>query len=117
MTRTTSLSTCPTYEIRVAGHLDDHWSAMVGDLVLVRLDDGTTSLTGPIVDQSQLHGVLAVVRDLGVPLLSLRVVGPGRCGGHELSSNEQAERPERTHHGTSDPDRRRPAAGMLDGEM
>ena len=60
-----------TYEIRVAGHLDDHWSATLGDLTLVRLDDGTTSLTGPIVDQAQLHGVLARIRDLGVPLLTL----------------------------------------------
>ena len=62
------------YEIRVAGHLDDHWAATLGDLTLVRLDDGTTSLTGPVIDQAQLHGVLARVRDLGVPLLSLRTL-------------------------------------------
>jgi hypothetical protein len=61
-----------TYEIRVAGHLDDHWSATLGDLALVRLDDGTTSLKGPVLDQAQLHGVLARIRDLGVPLLTLR---------------------------------------------
>jgi hypothetical protein len=60
-----------TYEIRVAGHLDDHWAAVFGDLALVRLDDGTTSLTGR-VDQAQLHGVLARVRDVGVPLLTVR---------------------------------------------
>lgn len=60
------------YEIRVAGHLDDHWSPTLGNLTLVRLHDGTTSLTGPLVDQSQLHGVLARIRDLGVPLLTLR---------------------------------------------
>jgi RimJ/RimL family protein N-acetyltransferase len=63
------------YEIRVAGHLDDHWSAMLGDLTVVRLGDGTTLLTGPVVDQAQLHGVLARVRDLGVPLLALRACG------------------------------------------
>jgi hypothetical protein len=61
-----------TYEIRVAGHLDDHWAATLGASTLVRLDDGTTSLTGPVIDQSQLHGVLARIRDLGVPLLTLR---------------------------------------------
>lgn len=61
-----------TYEIRVAGHLDDHWAATLGDLDLVRHDDGTTSLTGPVLDQAQLHGLLARVRDLGVPLLTLR---------------------------------------------
>jgi hypothetical protein len=61
-----------TYEIRVAGHLDDHWAAALGDLTLDRREDGTTSLTGPIVDQAQLHGILARIRDLGVPLLTLR---------------------------------------------
>jgi hypothetical protein len=66
-----------TYEIRVAGHLDDHWSTTLGDLTLVRLHDGTTSLTGPVVDQAQLHGVLARIRDIGVPLLMVRTLdGP-----------------------------------------
>lgn len=63
-----------TYEIRVAGHLDDHWAAMLDDLILVRLRDGTTRLTGPLVDQAQLHGLLTRIRDLGVPLLMLRTV-------------------------------------------
>ena len=62
------------YEIRVAGHLDDHWAATLDDLTLVRLDDGTTSLTGPVIDQAQLHGVLARIRDLGIPLLTLRTL-------------------------------------------
>ena len=61
-----------TYEIRVAAHLDDHWAVTLGDLDLIRHDDGTTSLTGPVLDQAQLHGLLARVRDLGVPLLTLR---------------------------------------------
>jgi hypothetical protein len=60
-----------TYEIRVAGHLDDHWAAVFGDLALVRLADGTTSLTGR-VDQAHLHGVLARVRGLGVTLRTVR---------------------------------------------
>jgi RimJ/RimL family protein N-acetyltransferase len=64
------------YELRVAGHLDDHWSAMLGGLTLARCPDGTTTLTGPIVDQARLHGVLVRVRDLGVTLLSLRALGP-----------------------------------------
>jgi hypothetical protein len=63
-----------TYEIRVAGHLDDHWAATLDDLILVRLGDGTTKLTGPVIDQAQLHGVLVRIRDLGVPLLTLRTV-------------------------------------------
>ena len=73
-----------TYEIRVAGHLDDHWAATLDDLTLIRLDDGTTSLTGPVVDQAQLHGVLARIRDLGVPLLTLRTLD--RAGPDSRSS-------------------------------
>lgn len=65
-----------TYELRVAGHLDDHWSAWLGDLTLTRHDDGTTALTGPIADQAQLHGVLAAVRDMGVTRLSLQACDP-----------------------------------------
>jgi hypothetical protein len=69
-------ATCsPKYEIRVEGHLDDHWSATLGNLTVLRLRDGTTLLTGALVDQAQLHGVLARIRDLGVPLLTLRTRG------------------------------------------
>ena len=71
-----------TYEIRVAGHLDDHWAAILDGPVLVRLGDGTTSLTGPLVDQAQLHGLLARIRDLGVPLLMLRTVDLKQCGAN-----------------------------------
>jgi hypothetical protein len=58
----------------VAGHLDDHWASVFGDLVLRRLGDGTTSLTGPVVDQAHLHGALARVRDIGAPLVTVRSV-------------------------------------------
>jgi hypothetical protein len=74
-------STAATYELRVAGHLDDHWSAWFGELTLTRHDDGTTALTGPIADQAQLHGVLAAVRDLGVTLLSLQACDPDADAG------------------------------------
>jgi len=74
MTTTTATT---TYEIRLAGHLDDHWVTWLDDLTLARRDDGTTVLAGPIADQAQLHGVLARVRDLGVPLLSLQATAQG----------------------------------------
>jgi len=64
-------ATATTYELRLAGHLDDHWSTTLGGLTLTRRPDGTTTLTGPLADQAQLHGVLARVRDLGVTLLAL----------------------------------------------
>ena len=63
-----------TYEFRVEGHLDDHWSAWLGDLTITRHHDGTSTLTGPVADQAQLHGVLARLRDIGATLLSLNAV-------------------------------------------
>ena len=61
-----------TYELRVQGHLDDHWSEWLGELAVQRQADGTTALVGPVVDQAALHGVISRIRDLGVPLLSVR---------------------------------------------
>ena len=66
--------TSSTYDIRVRGHLDDHWSGRLGGLALGRRDDGTTSLRGPLDDQAQLHSVLTAIRDLGVDLLSVAAV-------------------------------------------
>lgn len=63
-----------TYEFRVQGHLDDHWSSWLGGLTLVHHDDGTSTLRGTFADQAQLHGALARLRDLGAPLLSVRAV-------------------------------------------
>lgn len=65
-------ATATTYEFRVDGHLDEHWSGWLGDLTITRHDDGTTALTGCVADQAQLHGTLAAIRDLGVTLLSVR---------------------------------------------
>jgi len=64
------------YQLRVAGHLDDHWSPWFGDLTLTHEDDGTTSLTGVVSDQAELHGLLTKIRDLGVTLISVAVVDP-----------------------------------------
>ena len=70
------MNTAPaTYAIRVDGHLDDHWSAWLGELDLTREADGTTTVTVPVADQAQLHGVLARLRDLGVVLIDLRRTG------------------------------------------
>ena len=59
------------YELRIEGHLDEHWSAWFGGLTLIREDDGTTTLRGAVTDQAELHGLLAKIRDLGAPLLSV----------------------------------------------
>ena len=59
------------YELRIHGHLDQHWSTWFGGLTLTREDDGTTTLRGAVTDQAELHGLLTKVRDLGVTLISL----------------------------------------------
>ena len=59
------------YEIRLKGHLDDRWAEWFEGLTLTREDNSETLLTGPVVDQAALHGLLRKVRDLGMPLLSV----------------------------------------------
>jgi hypothetical protein len=64
------------YELRIEGHLDGHWSAWFGGLVLRCEDDGTTTLRGAVTDQAELHGLLAKVRDLGATLVSVTAIDP-----------------------------------------
>jgi hypothetical protein len=64
------------YEIRVKGHLGPRWAARFEGMTLIRDGDGTTVIHGPVVDQAALHGLLARVRDLGIPLLSVARVEP-----------------------------------------
>lgn len=59
------------YEIRVQGNLDNHWSAWFEGLTLTFLKNVETLIAGPIQDQAALHGILAKIRDLGLPLLSV----------------------------------------------
>jgi hypothetical protein len=59
------------YEIRIQGQLDDRWAARFEGLTLTRTDNGNTLLTGTLVDQAALHGLLRTVRDLGMPLISV----------------------------------------------
>ena len=76
MSRPTGRSGPTSYQLRVAGHLGCHWSPWLGGLTLTQHEDGTTSLTGTVADQADLHGLLAKIRDLGVTLLSLAVMDP-----------------------------------------
>ena len=63
-----------SYEIRLQGHLDDHWVDWLEGLALTRENDGTTTLTGQLADQAALHGVLNKIRDLNLPIVSVRRV-------------------------------------------
>ena len=64
------------YEIRVKGVLDSRWSAWFDGLRVAGDDHGETVLVGPVTDQAALHGLLAKVRDLGLPLLLVRQLDP-----------------------------------------
>ena len=66
------------YELRIEGHLDEHWSAWFGGLTLIREDDGTTTLRGAVTDQAELHGLIAKVRDLGATLISVWAIDAPR---------------------------------------
>jgi hypothetical protein len=59
------------YEIRLKGHLEARWAAWFDGLTVTQESDGTTVLSGSVVDQAALHGLLGKVRDLGLPLVAV----------------------------------------------
>ena len=64
------------YQLRVKGHLDPRWADWFEGMTVTAEDNGDTHVTGPVIDQAALHGLLKRVRDLGLPLLSvMRVQG------------------------------------------
>ena len=67
------------YQIRVKGHLGHEWTDWFEGLTITLEEDGNTLLTGPVVDQAALHGLLKKVRDLGMPLVSVSPVEPGQA--------------------------------------
>jgi len=62
------------YEIRIKGHLDSQWADWFEGLFITLEENGDTLLTGPVVDQPALHGLLKKVRDLGLPLVSVNML-------------------------------------------
>jgi hypothetical protein len=68
------------YEIRVKGRLDARWIAWFDGMALTHDGDGTTLIHGQVVDQAALHGLLAKVRDVGLPLVSVTEVEPEPSG-------------------------------------
>ncbi len=65
------------YEIRLKGHLDDRWADWFEGLTITLEENGDTLLTGRVIDQAALHGLLKKVRNLGMPLISVGPVEPG----------------------------------------
>jgi hypothetical protein len=78
------------YEIRLAGHLDSHWTAWFDGLEVRSERDGMTLISGAIADQAALHGLLQRVRDLGIPLVSVnRIDGAEHPDPHLLSDQRK----------------------------
>ena len=75
------------YAIRVKGYLDGRWATWFDGLSLSQESDGTTTISGPVVDQAALHGLLRKVRDLGLPLVSVSRVEPEQASGPDVNAN------------------------------
>jgi hypothetical protein len=67
------------YQIRIKGHLGREWADWFEGLTLTLEDNDETLLTGPVVDQAALHGLLSKVRDVAMPLLSVMRITPGQA--------------------------------------
>ena len=68
------------YQIRINGHLDNKWAEWFGNMTFSLENNGDTIITGPIVDQAALHGLLKRVRDLGMPLISVNQIQDKNTG-------------------------------------
>jgi hypothetical protein len=66
------------YQIRIQGHLGSQWTDWFERLTITLEENGDTLLAGTVIDQVALHGLLKKVRDLGMPLLSVNSIEPGR---------------------------------------
>ncbi len=77
------------YEIRIKGHLDSRWTGWFDGLVITLEEDGDTLLTGPVIDQAALHGLLKKIRDLGIPLISVNRVETNETHPDHLNKAEK----------------------------
>jgi hypothetical protein len=80
------------YEIRLKGHLDARWVDRFEGLSFTHESDGTTILSGPVVDQAALHGLLRGVRDLGLPLVSVIQVDPKQANEPDINAETDHNR-------------------------
>jgi hypothetical protein len=83
---TTNPSQPVVYQIRIKGHLSHQWTDWFEGLTITLEEDGDTLLTGPVIDQAALHGLLKKVRDLGMPLVSVSPVEPGQADVSNVKS-------------------------------
>jgi hypothetical protein len=74
------------YQIRIKGHLGREWTDWFEGLTITLEEDGDTLLTGSVVDQAALHGLLKKMRDLGLPLVSISPIEPGQADASDVKS-------------------------------
>jgi hypothetical protein len=86
------------YQIRIKGHLGREWTDWFGGLTITLEDNGDTLLTGAVVDQAALHGLLRKVRDLGAPLLSVSRVEPGQAEAPDVNETHHYRSKKRRRH-------------------
>jgi hypothetical protein len=74
------------YQIRIKGHLDRKWADWFSGLSITSLENGETLLTGPVLDQAALHGLLRKVRDVSLPLVAVIRIEPEQADGPDVTS-------------------------------
>jgi hypothetical protein len=79
------------YQIRIRGHLDSQWADWFEGLTITLEEDGDTLLTGPVIDQAALHGLLKKVRDFGMTLVSVNQLPPQGNLQTKLIKNKKGE--------------------------
>jgi hypothetical protein len=72
-----------TYQIRVRGHLSSRWAEWFDGLIIENQPNGEALICGPVADQAALHGLLAKVRDLNLPLISVNRIELGQMQGEK----------------------------------
>ena len=73
------------YQIRIKGHLGQQWTEWFEGMTITLEEDGDTLITGRVVDQAALHGLLKKVRDLGMPLISVDPVKPSQADAPDVA--------------------------------
>jgi hypothetical protein len=85
-------NTSENYEIKIQGHLDTKWSEWFYGLSITHEPDGATTLSGPLPDQIVLHSVLDRIRDMNLPLLSIRqIAADGQTVDEEVKGEDDEE--------------------------
>jgi hypothetical protein len=77
------------YEIRLKGHLDARWANQFEGLTITLEEDGNTLITGPVIDQAALHGLLKKIRNLGIPLISVNQVETNETHPNRLKKEKK----------------------------